>query len=128
MRRLLIFILLGPILFVLCIWLLLLPLASVVEGGGVRFNIEVDSYLALLLGMMFGGFVLALVDWAAEMLVMRPWFTAAVGWAIGALTMGGLFNLSRPVWWWLAVKGLLVGIPALVCSWLVKRQQKGRAQ
>jgi hypothetical protein len=75
---------------------------------------------------MFGGFVLALVDWLAEMLVMRPWFTGVAGWAIGALTMGALFNLSQPIWWWFIVKGLLVGIPALLCSWLVKRMRRGR--
>ena len=39
------------------------------EGGAVRFDIEVDFFnLAVLLGLIFGGFVLALVDWLAEML------------------------------------------------------------
>jgi hypothetical protein len=128
MKRVAVFVLLGPILFVLCIWLLFLPFAIFIEGGGLRFDIEVDSYTSVLLGLMFGGFALALVDWLAEMLVMRPWFTAVVGWAIGALTMGALFNLSQPLWWWFIVKGLLVGIPALICSWLVRRTQKGRAQ
>jgi hypothetical protein len=50
------------------------------------------------------------------MLVMRPWFTAVVGWAIGAALIGASFDLSRPVWWWFIFKGLLVGIPALACS------------
>ncbi len=76
MKRFLVFILLGPVLFVLCIWALFLPAASLTEGAAVRFNIEVD-FRALLLGVMFGGFVLALLDWLAEMLVMRPWFTGA---------------------------------------------------
>src|SRR5262245_45478706 len=128
MKRVAVFVLLGPILFVLCIWVVFLPFASFVEGGAVRFDIEVDSNTSVLLGLMFGGFTLALVDWLAEMLVMRPWFTGAVGWAIGALTMGALFNLSEPIWWWFIVKGLLVGVPALVCSWLVKRMQKGKAR
>ena len=127
MKRLLVFILLGPVLFVLCIWVVFLPLASFMEGGAVRYHIEVDSYLAVLFGLMIGGFVLALVDWLAEMLVMRPWFTALIGWAIGALSIGALFNLSQPISWWFIVKGLLVGIPALVCSWLVKRTQSSRA-
>ena len=122
MKRFLVFILLGPVLFVLCIWALFLPAASLTEGAAVRFNIEVD-FRALLLGVMFGGFVLALLDWLAEMLVMRPWFTALAGWALGALTIGAWFDLSQPIWWWFIVKGLLVGIPALVCSWLVKRIQ-----
>ena len=81
-----------------------------------------------MLGVMFVGFVLAVVDWLAEMLVMRPWFTGLVGWAIGALTIGAWFDLSQPIWWWFIVKGLLVGIPALVCSRLVKRMQSGKAQ
>lgn len=63
MKRLLVFILLGPVLFVLCVWVLFLPLASLAEGGAVRFNLEVDSFLAVLLSVMFGGFALALVDW-----------------------------------------------------------------
>ena len=97
-------------------------LASLVEGGKVQYNIEVE-YLAVLLVLMFVGLLLAGVDWIAEMtLVTRPWFTGAIGWAIGAATMGGLFNLSQPIWWWFVVKGLLVGIPALVCSWLAKRK------
>jgi hypothetical protein len=125
MKRLIVFVFLGPILFVLCIWLVFLPFASLVEGDGVLFNIKVDSYLVVVLGLMFGGFALAVVDWVAEMLVMRPWFTGIVGWAIGALTIGALFNLSRQIWWWFVVKGLLVGIPALACSWLVKRKQTG---
>ena len=128
MKRGAVFVLLGPILFVLCIWVLFLPFARLMEGGAVRFDIEVDSNITVLLGLIFGGFVLALVDWLAEMLVMRPWFTGLVGWAIGASTMGALFNLSEPIWWWFIVKGLLVGIPALVCSWLVKRIQNRRAQ
>ena len=125
MKRVAVFVLLGPILFVLCIWFLFLPLA-ILAGGQTRFKIEVDSYLAVVLGLMFGGFVLAVVDWLAEMLVMRPWFTAAIGWAIGALTLHGVFGL--PAWWWLIVHGLLVGIPALVCSWLAKRKQDRKAQ
>jgi hypothetical protein len=125
MKRLIVFVFLGPILFVLCVWFVFLPLAIFLEGEGVRFDIEVDSYLAVLLGVMFGGFVLAIVDWIAEMLVMRPWFTGIVGWAIGALTIGAWFDLSRSIWWWFVVKGLLVGIPALACSWLAKRKQKG---
>jgi hypothetical protein len=55
------------------------------------------------------------------MLVMRPWFTAVVGWAIGAALIGASFDLSRPVWWWFIFKGLLVGIPALACSLLVMK-------
>jgi hypothetical protein len=50
MRRFAIFVLLGPILFVLCIWLLFLPFAIFIEGGGLRFNLEVDSYTTVLLG------------------------------------------------------------------------------
>jgi hypothetical protein len=127
MKRFAVFVLLGPLLFVLCIWLFM-PLVLLMEGRSVRFLFEVDSYIAVLLGLMFGGFVLALADWVAEMLVMRPWFTAVIGWAIGALLMGAMFNLSQPVWWWFIVKGLLVGIPALVCSWLVKRMQRPKAR
>jgi hypothetical protein len=123
MKRLLVFILLGPVLFVLCIWLLFLPVASLVQAGPVQFNIEVDSYVAVLLGLMFGGFALALVDWLADMLALRPWLTALIGWVFGALTIGTWFDLSQPVGWWFVVKGLLVGIPALLCSWLVKRLQ-----
>lgn len=126
MKRVAVFVLLGPILFVLCIWFLFLPFAIRIEGGGLRFDFEIE-FTWLFLGLMFGAFVLALVDWVAEMLVMRPWFTGAVGWALGALTMGELFNLSQPIWWWFIVKGLLVGIPALVCSWLVKKIQNRKA-
>ena len=104
-----------------------LPAASLTEGTAVRFNLEVD-FRALLLGVMFGGFVLAVADWLAEMLVMRPWFTGLAGWAIGALTIGAWFDLSQPIWWWFIVKGLLVGVPAFVSSWLVKRMQSGKAQ
>ena len=126
MKRLLVFILLGPVLFVLCIWALFLPAASLTEGTAVRFNLEVD--FRALLGVMFVGFVLAVADWLAEMLVMRRWFTGLAGWAIGALTIGAWFDLSQPIWWWFIVKGLLVGVPALVCSWLVKRMQSEKAQ
>jgi hypothetical protein len=128
MKRVLFFVLLGPVLFVLCIWLLFLPLAILVEGGGIRFNIEVDSYTAMFLGLMSGGLVLAAAEWVAEMLVMRPWFTALMGWAMGAALIGTWFDLTQPTWWWFIVKGLLVGIPALVCSWLVKRTQKTARQ
>jgi hypothetical protein len=128
MKRLLIFVLLGPILFVLCIWILFLPLASLVEGDAVRFNLEVDSYTGLLLGLMVGGLALTAADWLAELIVIRPWFTALMGWAIGATLIGSWFDLSRPVWWWFILKGLLVGIPALLCSLLVKRSQKRETQ
>ena len=80
MKRFAVFILLGPVLFALCIWGLFLPVASLVTVGAVRFDIEVVSYLGVLLGLMFGGLFLALVDWLAQMLAMRPWFTGAVGW------------------------------------------------
>ncbi len=122
MKRFVVFILLGPVLFALCILGLFLPVASLVTVGAVRFDIEVDSYLGVLLGLMFGGFFLALVDWLAQMLAMRPWFTGAVGWAIGAVLIGTWFDVS--VWWWFVVKGLLVGIPALACSWLSSEKQK----
>ena len=123
MKRFLVFILLGPVLFVLCIWALFLPAASLTEGAAVRFNIEVD-FRALLFGVMFGGFVLALLDWLAEILVMRPWFTALAGWAVGCPNHRSVVRpRSQPIWWWFIVKGLLVGIPAFVCSWLVKRIQ-----
>ena len=42
MKRLLVFILLGPVLFVLCVWALFLPAASLTEGTAVRFDLEVD--------------------------------------------------------------------------------------
>ena len=41
MKRGAVFVLLGPILFVLCIWVLFLPFASLMEGGADRFDIEV---------------------------------------------------------------------------------------
>jgi len=125
MKRVAVFVLLGPILFVLCIWLFL-HFAIRVEGGNVKYDFEVE--FTLFLGLMFCCFFLALVDWVAELLVMRPWFTGAVGWVFGALILAALFNLSQPIWWWFIVKGLLVGIPALVCSWLVKRIQNRKAQ
>ena len=127
MKRLAVFILLGPTLFVLCVWFFFLPFASFMEGGPVKFNIEVDSFAAFFLGLMTGGFFLAVADWVADMLALRPWFAGAVGWALGALMIRGWFDLSQQRSWWFVVMGLLVAVPALVCSWLVLRGERKRA-
>jgi hypothetical protein len=67
-------------------------------GGAMRFNLQVDSFADVLLGVMFGGFALALVDWLAEMLVMRPWLTGHMGGHWAPSPSEHCSTLSQPVW------------------------------
>ena len=47
---------------VVCVIVNVLPAAGFAAGQKVRFDIEVDSYLALWAALMFGGLALALAD------------------------------------------------------------------
>jgi hypothetical protein len=127
MRRFLVFAVLGPPLAALTLFLLVLPLASLVHGRGV--DIAVPGWFPIYLGSVFPALVLAFFDWLAEVIDLprRPIGTAIAGWALAAFSLSDWLALpGNDVPGWIVAIGLLGAIPAFICSWVTIRMKKAQ--
>ena len=116
MKRLAIFALLGPPLATVMLFLVLLPIAGVLEGQPIGISISPSAYLYCL----FPALVLAVFDWVTQMIELphRPIAAAIVGWILAFIALREILALPDLSGWFLAI-GLLGAIPAFVCSWVV---------
>lgn len=119
MKRFAIFIFLSPVLFILLLWLVIMPITSIVAGHAAEFEIRADTTEAIVLGFLFVGLVLGFADWIAGLLVWRPWLTGLIGWGMGMAAMYTwlIITPSSPVW--IAGRGFPLAISAVACSSLV---------
>jgi hypothetical protein len=116
MKRFAIFALLGPSLATVILFLVLLPIASLLEGQRVQISVSPSVFPYCL----FPALVLAVFDWVTQIVELpyRPIAAAIVGWILGFLVLREILALPDLPGWFLAI-GLLGAIPAFVCSWVV---------
>ena len=116
MKRLAIFLALGPALATLMFFLVLLPVAGLLEGQRIELSVPPLVYLYCL----FPAAVMALFDWIAEIIELpnRPIGAAIAGWALAYLSLNEILALPDLPGWFVAI-GMLGAIPAFVCSWVV---------
>ena len=116
MRRFAVFAMVGPPMAAATLFLILLPVAGVIEGVPIEIStpvLSVYSYavLAALVVALFDG-VAALIE-----VPFRPIAVAIVGWLLAFILLRGYLALSDLPGWFVAI-GLLGAIPGFVCSWL----------
>lgn len=116
MKRFAIFAIAGPPLSAAVFYLLLLPVAGLLEGVPVVIDalvFSVWSYAA------FAALVVALFDWVASLIEvpLRPIAAAIVGWILAFALLRGFLALPDLPGWSAAV-GLPGAIPGFVSSWV----------
>ncbi|MEO6841683.1 MAG: hypothetical protein ABI192_13045 [Bradyrhizobium sp.] len=116
MKRFAIFVLLGPPLATAVLFLVLLPIAGVLEGQRIEISVSPSAYRYCLLPAL----VLAVFDWVTQMIELphRPIAASIAGWFLAFLGLREILALPDLPGWFLAI-GLLGAIPAFVCSWVV---------
>jgi hypothetical protein len=123
MKRLAIFVLLGPPLATVILFVVLLPVAGLLEGQRIAISVSPSAYLYCL----FPALVIAVFDWVAQMIELpyRPVAAAIAGWILAFLVLRETLALPDLSGWFLAI-GLLGAVPAFVCSWVVLTTDKAR--
>ena len=121
MKRFAIFVLLGPALATVILFLVLLPIAGLLEGQRVQISVSPSVFPCCL----FPALVLAVFDWVTQIIELpyRPIAAAIVGWILAFLVLREILALPDLPGWFLAI-GLLGAIPAFVCSWVVLTTDK----
>jgi len=121
MKRFAIFVLLGPPLATAILFLVLLPIAGLLEGQRIEISVAPAGYIFCL----FPALLLAVFDWITQMIELpyRPIAAAIVGWILAFLGLREILALPDMPGWFLAI-GLLGAIPAFVCSWVVPTTNK----
>ena len=116
MKRFAIFAIAGPPLAAAVFYLVLLPLAGLLEGVPVVIDVSVFSVWS---SAVVAALVVALFDWVATLIEVpqRPIAAAIVGWVLAFALLRGLLALPDLPGWFAAI-GLLGAIPGFVCSWL----------
>lgn len=115
MKRFAGFAILGPPIAAATLFLILLPLAGVLEGAPVTMSSPVLpawSYAVL------AALVVAVFDWVASIieLPLRPIGAAVTGWLMAFLLLHDILALPHLPGWFAGV-GMLGAIPGLMCSW-----------
>jgi hypothetical protein len=125
MKRFLVFILLGPALAVATLYVVILPLASLLEHARMVVTIERENVRQIVLLLVFLGFVLWLFDWVTGMMDIphRPLIVAIAGWCLAWFGLRGYLALPDIPGWPIAV-GLVGALPACACSWLSAKIRK----
>jgi hypothetical protein len=119
MKRFAIFAIGGPPLAALALFLVLLPVAGVLEGVPVEISTPVlPAYSYAVLAAL----VIALFDWVASLMELpfRPIGTAIAGWVLAFLLLRGYLALPDLTGWFVAI-GLLGALPGFICSWVTMR-------
>jgi hypothetical protein len=128
MKRFAIFAILGPCLAGATLLLLVLPLATLLEGARIEMSLPAGQTLGLYLICIFPALVIGLFDWFAGMIEVpyRPVGVAIVGWILAAIVLRGWLALPDLPGWFLAV-GMIGAVPAFVCSWVTLKVNQRQA-
>jgi hypothetical protein len=126
MKRFAIFAIAAPPMAAAILFLILLPVAGLLEGVPVQISTSVvPAYSYAVLAAL----VVALFDWMAALIELpfRPIGAAIAGWVLAFLLLRDVLALPDLPGWFLAI-GMLGAIPGFVCSWLTIRldQRVGR--
>jgi hypothetical protein len=122
MKRFAMFAILGPCLAGATLYLIVLPVGGWLEGQGIEMKLlPGQAFNAFLMGV-FAALVVGLFDRIAELIEVpyRPVAAAVVGWILAVMVLRDVLALPDLPGWF-AMIGLLGGIPAFVCSWLVSK-------
>jgi hypothetical protein len=125
MKRFAAFVILGPPIAAATLFLILLPVAGVIEGVPIEIStpaLPAYSYAVL------AGLVVALFDWVASLIELpfRPIGAAIVGWVLAFALLRGLLALPDLPGWFVGI-GLLGAIPGFICSWVTMKITKAAA-
>jgi hypothetical protein len=126
MKRFLVFAILGPALAAMTLLLVVLPLASLLEGTKIEMSVAGRQMVTVYLVSIFPALMVGLFDWIAELIELpqRPIGTAIVGWVLAVLVLRDWLALPDLTGWFVAI-GLIGALPAFVCSWVtLKIRQK----
>jgi hypothetical protein len=115
MKRFAMFAIAGPPISAAVFYLILLPVAGLLEGVPVVIDTSVFSVYSYA---VFASLIVALFDWVASLieLPMRPIGAAIAGWVLAFLLLRDLLAMPDLPGWFAAI-GLLGAIPGFVCSW-----------
>jgi hypothetical protein len=124
MKRFAVFAIAGPPLGAACLFLILLPMAGVLEGVPIEISTPV---LAPYGSAVLAALVVALFDWVASLIEVpaRPIAAAIVGWVLAFILLRDYLALPDLPGWFVAI-GLLGAIPGFVCSWLTMKLEFAR--
>jgi hypothetical protein len=119
MKRFAVFAILGPCLAGATMLLLVLPVATWLEGVRVEAALSADQVLTAYLVSIFPSLVVGLFDWIAEIIELphRPIGAAIMGWILAVVALRGFLAMPDLPGWFVVI-GLIGGIPALICSWV----------
>jgi hypothetical protein len=119
MKRFAVFAIAGPPLSAAAFYLLLLPVAGLLEGVPIVIDTSVFSVWSCA---VFAALVVALFDWVASIieLPLRPIGAAIAGWVLAFLLLREILALPDLPGWFAAI-GMLGAIPGFVCSWLTMK-------
>jgi hypothetical protein len=122
MKRFAVFAILGPPIAAAAFYLMLLPLAGLLEGVPIVIDTPV---LAVWSYAVLASLVVALFDWVASLIEVpfRPVAAAIAGWVLAVALLRGYLALPDLPGWFAGV-GMLGAIPGFVCSWVVMRMDK----
>jgi hypothetical protein len=123
MKRFAVFAIVGPLIAAATLFLILLPLAGLLEREPVVIATPaLPAYSAAVVAAL----VVALFDWIASLIGVpyRPIGAAIVGWVLAFILLRGLLALPDLPGWFVAI-GLLGAIPGLICSWVTMKVQAG---
>ena len=122
LKRFLIFAILGPCLAAVTLLLVVLPLASFLEGTRIEMSLPSGQTLTVYLAAIFPALMVGLFDWIAELIELphRPIGAAIVGWVLAVLVLRGWLALPDLPGWFVVI-GLIGAIPAFICSWVTLR-------
>ena len=119
MKRFAVFAIAGPPLAAATLFLILLPVAGLLEGVPIEISTPVlPAYSYAVLAAL----IVALFDWVASLIEVpfRPIGTGIAGWVLAFLLLRGYLALPDLPGWFVAI-GLLGAIPGFVCSWLTMK-------
>ena len=125
MKRFAVFAIVGPLLAAASLFLILLPLAGVLEGVPVEISTPVvPAYCYAVLAAL----VVALFDWVASLIEVpfRPIGAAIVSWLLAFILLRGVLALPDLPGWFAAI-GLLGALPGIICSWVTMKLNKESA-
>jgi hypothetical protein len=122
MKRFAVFAIIGPLLAAATLFLILLPVAGVLEGVPIEISTPVlPAYSFAVLAAL----VVAMFDWVASLIEVpsRPIAAAIVGWVLAFILLRGYLALPDLPGWFVAI-GMLGAIPGFICSWLTIKLDK----
>lgn len=122
MKRFAIFAIAGPPIAAAAFYLILLPVAGLLEGVPVVID---ASVLSAWSSAVIAALVVALFDWVASLIELpsRPIAAAVAGLVLAFALLRGYLALPDLPGWFAAI-GLLGAIPGFVCSWVVVKVEK----